>query len=131
MASQIYLAFCLVLFLQNVATGFSKVEAEADVLKESGNGAEHRPYQEASQFCWNKPEIKYSSEEFKSRLIQNCIKAVLKEQVRTFLLLTSVVIITHYLNLGTQFNTTDSSVPKNIKNQAQSLTFDNIRSNNF
>ena len=116
MASQIYLAFCLVLFLQNVATGFSKVEAEADVLKESGNGAEHRPYQEASQFCWNKPEIKYSSEEFKSRLIQNCIKAVLKEQVRTSFLLTSVVIITHYLTLGTQLNTTDSSVPKNIYN---------------
>ena len=60
---------------------FSKFVNE-DVVEESGNAANHQPLDEASQFCSNKPEIKYSSEEFKDRLLQNCIKAVLKEQVR-------------------------------------------------
>jgi hypothetical protein len=40
-----------------------------------------RPFQEAQQFCLNKPEIKFTSEEFKDRLVQNCIRAVLREQV--------------------------------------------------
>jgi hypothetical protein len=45
------------------------------------NGAHVRPFQEAHQFCLNKPEIKFTSEEFKDRLVQNCIRAVLREQV--------------------------------------------------